>query len=52
VSRQAAIEMDDAPVGAVPKAVLTSLWQNNLAGFRVERMLWWIKAANAVQLLT
>jgi hypothetical protein len=52
VSRQAVIELDDAPVGAVATQVLTSLWECNLAGFRCERMLWWIRAGNGVKFVT
>ncbi len=53
ISTEGAIEMNDAPAG-VPTAttVVTSFWQFDLVGFRVERMLWWIAAPNAVQLLT
>ncbi len=53
VSREATIEMNDAPTSPVTAAtVLTSLWQMNLVGVLVERMLWWKKATGAVQLLT
>lgn len=51
-SEQAAIESNDAPIGGA-LAVITSLWQTNLVGYRVERMLWWQKVdANVVQVLT
>lgn len=51
VSREAEIELDDAPVGTAA-GVLTSLWQGDLVGYRAERMLWWLAAPNSVQLLT
>jgi hypothetical protein len=39
-SREAAIEMSDTPIyPPTAAAVITSLWQNNLVGFRVERFL-------------
>jgi hypothetical protein len=37
-SEEATIEMNDAPDGTT---ALTSFWQTNLVGFRVERMVWW-----------
>jgi HK97 family phage major capsid protein len=51
-SEEAAISMDDAPGAPTAATVVTSLWQQNLVAFRVERMLWWQKVeANAVQVL-
>ena len=39
VSREASLEMDDAPSGG-PQS-LVSLWQNNLVGLRAERYVTW-----------
>jgi HK97 family phage major capsid protein/HK97 family phage prohead protease len=53
VSREATVQMDDAP--GVPDAttVFRSLWQDNLIGLRAERFVAWIKAhANAVNMIT
>jgi HK97 family phage major capsid protein/HK97 family phage prohead protease len=53
VSREASVQMNDAP--GVPDAttVFRSLWQDNLVGLRAERFLAWIKAhANAVNMIT
>jgi hypothetical protein len=47
ISREAAMQMDDAPVGTAAAAV-TSLWQSNLAGFRVERAVGWAAVSGAV----
>ena len=51
VSHEALIELSDAPVGTAA-AVLTSLWQANLAGYRVERFVNWQALTGAVQYLT
>lgn len=44
-SDQASIEMDDAPAGGA--ASLTSLWQNNLIGIRLERVINWQRRRTA-----
>ena len=41
-SDQASIQLNDAPVDGATQ--LTSLWQNNLIGYRVERFINWTKA--------
>jgi len=48
VSREASVQMDSAPM-AVPDAtvVMTSLWQNNLIGLRVERFINWQRGRTA-----
>jgi HK97 family phage major capsid protein/HK97 family phage prohead protease len=48
VSREASVQMDTAPM-AVPDAtvVMTSLWQNNLVGLRVERFINWQRGRTA-----
>jgi hypothetical protein len=51
ISTEAAIEMSDAPTGGAG-AVVVSLWQHNLAGFLVERFLWYEAAPEAVAVLT
>jgi HK97 family phage major capsid protein/HK97 family phage prohead protease len=53
VSREATVQMNDAP--GVPDAttVFRSLWQDNLIGLRAERFVAWIKAhASAVNMIT
>ena len=52
-SREAMLEMED-PASSPPTAltVLTSLFQQNLAGFRVRRFVSWGAAPNAVKYLT
>jgi HK97 family phage major capsid protein/HK97 family phage prohead protease len=53
VSREATVQMNDAP--GVPDAttIFRSLWQDNLIGLRAERFVAWIKAhANAVNMIT
>jgi HK97 family phage major capsid protein/HK97 family phage prohead protease len=54
VSRQAAIQMDSAPDNPpVAASVMTSLWQLNLVGIRVDRLITWGKArANSVDRIT
>jgi HK97 family phage major capsid protein len=55
VSREASIQMDDAPVSPADPAttVWSSLWQDNLVGLRAERFINWKKAnATAVYYLT
>lgn len=54
VSREASIQLDSAPTDP-PDAtvVLTSLWQANLVGLRVERFITWGKArSNSVDRIT
>ena len=48
VSREATVQMDSAPANP-PDAttVYVSLWQANLIGLRVERMITWIRARTA-----
>jgi hypothetical protein len=49
VSQDATIEMSDAPTNPpVAATVMTSLFQTNLVGHRVERMVWWQKVASNV----
>lgn len=44
LSREASVEMDNAPTQAPPAgAALVSLWQNNLVGLRAERFINWAK---------
>ncbi|HMJ81940.1 MAG TPA: HK97 family phage prohead protease [Vicinamibacterales bacterium] len=51
-SEQAMLEMNDAPTTPPTAAtVLVSLWQQNLAGFRVTRFVSWGAAPNAVKVL-
>lgn len=53
VSREATLQMDDAPMVPDATTVYRSLWQDNLVGIRAERMITWIRArANAVQVTT
>lgn len=54
VSREASVQMDDAPTNPVVAAtVMVSLWQHNLIGIRAERMVAWVKGrAAAVQYLS
>ena len=47
VSKDAAVQLDDAPVGTAA-AVVTSFFQTNLIGFRVERFVNWQAVAGAV----
>jgi HK97 family phage major capsid protein len=52
VSREASIQMNDAPDNpATAATVPTSLWQMNLAGFKVERFVNWQAVPNAVKYL-
>lgn len=55
MSREASLEMNDAPTAsgiAGTGASLVSLWQNNMVGFRAERILNWMKRRdNAVAVL-
>jgi hypothetical protein len=49
--RHAALQMDSAP--ATPPATMTSLWQENKVGIKVERFINWQRArASAVALVT
>jgi hypothetical protein len=51
VSRQAVVQMDTAP--ATPPTPAVSLWQQNLVGLRVERMMnWQVLVPGAVQYTT
>jgi HK97 family phage prohead protease/HK97 family phage major capsid protein len=55
VSREASIQMNDAPVSPADPAttVWSSLWQDNLVGLRAERFINWKKAgATSVYYLT
>ena len=58
ISMEASLEMSDAPVSdaGVPTpagTTMVSLWQTNMAGFRAERTLDWLKRRpEAVQMLT
>lgn len=52
VSREAALQMDDAPMAPDAATVYTSLWQMGLAAFKLERTLWWQAVPGAVQVLT
>jgi HK97 family phage major capsid protein/HK97 family phage prohead protease len=48
VSREASVQMDTAPMSpADATVVMTSLWQNNLVGLRVERFINWNRAIPA-----
>ena len=48
VSREASVQMDTAPMSpADATVVMTSLWQNNLVGLRVERFINWNRAVPA-----
>lgn len=50
-SREASIEMVDAPATPTAATVMTSLFQTNMVGFRVERFLNWTTTAGAVKYL-
>lgn len=45
VSREASLQMDDAPAAGAQS--LVSLWQNNLIGIRAERYIHWKRRRNA-----
>lgn len=47
VSREASVQMDDAPAPADATTVLVSLWQNNLIGLRAERFINWKRGLDA-----
>jgi HK97 family phage major capsid protein len=52
LSKQATIEMNDAPVGTAA-SVVTSLWQSNLVGLRGDWLITWVKARpTAVSLIS
>jgi len=52
LSRQATIELDDAPSGSAA-SVVTSLWQTNLVGLRGDWLITWKKArATAVSVIS
>lgn len=48
-SIDALVQMDDAPAPADATTVYLNLWQANMTGIRVERVLNWAKATGAVQ---
>ena len=50
-SREAAIEFVDAPTAATAATIMTSLFQTNMIGFRVERFVGWQAVASAVKYL-
>lgn len=53
VSNQAAIEMVDTPGTPTAATVFTSLWQDNLSGIRIERVInWQLTAVGAVAFTT
>jgi hypothetical protein len=54
ISREASVYLDSAPTDPPDAtAVLTSLWQANLVGLRVERYITWGKArSTAVDRIT
>lgn len=53
VSREASLQMNDAPGAPDATTVFRSLWQDNLVGLRAERFTAWIKAhASAVNMIT
>lgn len=52
VSTEATVEMSDTPSAPGPTIVHTSFWQLDLAGYRVERMLWYEALPNSVQVVT
>lgn len=53
ISRQASVQMDDAPVSPpIAASVLPSLWQTNMAGVRAERRVNWQAAPGAVAWVT
>jgi HK97 family phage major capsid protein len=49
VSDQAIVQMDDAPAPASAATIYANLWQDNLAGIRVERYINWKVLAGSVQ---
>jgi hypothetical protein len=52
-SREAALEMSDAPLSpTTAAAVITSLWQSNLVGYRMLRFVSFGAAPNAVKYMT
>jgi hypothetical protein len=52
ISTEAAVEMVDNPAAPTATTIVASFWQLNLAGFKVERLVWWVAAPGAVQVLT
>ncbi len=54
ISTEASIQMDSAPDSpATASTVVVSLWQNDMVGIKVERMITWQKArSNAVSYIT
>jgi HK97 family phage major capsid protein len=53
VSREASLNMNDAPVAGDATTVFRSLWQDNLVALRAERMINWLRARpNFVYYLT
>ena len=51
ISREATIELVDSPAAPTAASVMTSLFQLNLVGFRVERFLNWTATPGAVKYL-
>jgi hypothetical protein len=49
VSKNASVELNDAPVAPTAATVMSSLWQLDLVGVRAERFMSWAKAPGAVQ---
>jgi HK97 family phage major capsid protein/HK97 family phage prohead protease len=47
VSREATLQMNDAPAAPDATTVFRSLWQDNLVGLRAERMINWQRARTA-----
>jgi HK97 family phage major capsid protein len=47
VSREASVQMEDAPAPPDATTVLVSLWQNNLVGLRAERFINWKRGRDA-----
>ena len=51
ISREASVQMDDAPAAPTATTVQISLWQQNLRGFKVERFVNWQAVTGAVKYL-
>jgi len=51
IATEGTVQMNDAPGTPDATTVFTSLWQQNLVGFKVERMANWAIAPGAVQYL-
>ncbi|MGL5785168.1 MAG: phage major capsid protein [Alphaproteobacteria bacterium] len=53
VSREASLQMDNAPVAPSATTVMINLWQHNLVGLRAERYInWKRRRTNAVYVIT